>query len=146
MKYLKTYNKIVEGVGDRLSNDDPTLILINDLCLNISDIGFSVLVKGYESYSRGLINYDIIIGSSESSVVYDINNDNLEKLDNIDKTISKFNNLHLACKDLIERLVEGGLHLCEYHIDSGSKIYGFIRFVCKEDGSPVDPDYSYNVD
>jgi hypothetical protein len=46
-RYLRKYN---EGVGDDLPDNDEFLILMNDLSLSVSDIGFDVEVVGIESF------------------------------------------------------------------------------------------------
>jgi hypothetical protein len=143
MKYLKKYIKLFEGVGDKLPEDDIFLVLLKDLSLEISDIGFNVTVRGYESYTRGLITYDIIINSKEVIEVYDIDSSNINEMDKIDDTINKSSKLNDICKEIITISIEKGLYLCNYNL---SMRISFIRFTCKLDGSPVDSDYKYNND
>jgi hypothetical protein len=142
MRYLRKYN---EGVGDNLPDNDEFLILMNDLSLSISDIGFDVEVKGIESYERGLKNYSLFITSKSGPEIYDVNKDNISNLNDIDVKLKKINDLNSVCKDLIERAIGSGLHLCNYYISvKTSGVFTNIKFACKLDGSPVDPDYKYN--
>lgn len=141
MKYLKKYKKLFEGVGDKLPEDDKFLVLLNDLSLNISDIGFDVIVKGYESYESGINNYQLIIESKDNFEIYDINSGNINDLNKIDTNLEKLNELNSTCKDIIERCIENGLHLCNYYISIKSGVFAHVKFACKSDGSPVDPDY-----
>lgn len=146
MKYLSNF-KIFEDVGDRLPNDDEKLILLNDLSLDIKDLDFRVIVKGYESYTRGYNTYDLIVESNDKSAVYDINKDNISELSKIEKVLKKSEELNKECLNLISRSIDSGLYLCEYHIDIKSDgIYCFVRFTNRQDGDTVGTEYKYYDD
>lgn len=142
MKHIKNY-KVFEGMGDKL-NDDFHLELLEDLSLDIIDLGFKVKVSGYESYKKGYNMYDIFIERPDGLIVYDINKDNLSKLKDISKGLGELNKLDDECLNLITRALDNNLYLCVYEIDIDSKrVYIHIRFTNKKDGEPVDSDYKY---
>lgn len=143
MKYLSNF-KIFENVGDILPNDDEKLILLNDLSLDIKDLDFRVIVKGYESYTRGYNTYDLIIESNDKLVVFDVNKDNISELSKIEKVLKKSEKLNEECLNLISRSIDSGLYLCEYYINiKGDGIFCLMRFTNRRDGNPVGSEYKY---
>lgn len=136
MKYIKEY-KLFERAGDDIENDHH-LELLNDLSLDIKDLGFEVGVKGYESYTFGYNIYDIIIESKDNYSIYDVGIDNISELDIMYKKVDKINKLNSECLNLIKRSIDNGLYLCSYETTIKSDLFCFIRFTCKEDGSPVE--------
>lgn len=143
MKHIKNF-KLFEGMGDDINDNNFHLELLRDLSLDISDLGFEVDVRGYESYKEGYNMYDIFIERPDGLNVYDINKDNLSKLKDISKGLVELNKLNDECLNLITRAVDNNLYLCVYEIDVNFKrVYIHIRFTNKKDGESVDSDYKY---
>ena len=141
MKYIKEY-KLFERCGDNIENDQH-LELLNDLSLDIKDLGFEVGVKGYESYTEGYNMYDIIIKSKDNYSIHEVGIDNISELDIMYKKVDKINKLNSECLNLIKRSIDNGLYLCSYEITIKSDLFCFIRFTCKDDGSPVEDGFRY---
>jgi hypothetical protein len=145
MKYIKNY-KVFEGMGDNLNDNNYHLELLKDLSLDITDIGFKVDIKGYESYKEGYNMYDIFITGKDKFNVYDINKENLSNLKEMNNRLGELNKLNIECLNLITRSVENDLYLCQYEIDIDSidsTISIYIRFTIKQDGKPVNKDFKY---
>lgn len=145
MNHLIKYKKF-ESSGDAIPENDESLILLQDLSLSISDMGYDVIVKGYESYGGEgeYITYDIIIESRNKFIVYDINKDNIKDLDKITENLEKQVTLNQECLDIIQRSIKSGLYLNSYEATtSGSKTWSFIRFEKRKDGGEIIKDEEF---
>jgi hypothetical protein len=124
MKHIKKYN---EGVGDILDHDDKHLELIRNLMLEVEDLGFNVNVRGYESYSIGYINYDIIVSTEYPLFrIDDINN-----ITNMKKSINMVKKYSELMDGIINRILDNGLKFIIYEIDTESDrnlFFSFIKF------------------
>jgi hypothetical protein len=142
MKYIKNY-KVFEGMGDKLI-DNFHLELLEDLSLDIVDLGADVEVRGYESFKEGYNMYDIFIKRYDKFSVYDIDKENFSNLKGINKSLIELNKLNDECLNLINRAIDNDLYLCEYEINTTFKeVYIHIRFTIKQDGKSVDKDFKY---
>lgn len=153
MKYIKLFEDIDKSenvvydykAGKPLPNNDPHLILINDLILELTDSDFIVKVKGYYAYHEDHIVYDIIVNKTGTYEIFDIKDPNDINIDT--SGIERLNN-HM--KDILTRLLDNGLYLGSYSVNmEDTVISSFSRLFKRIDGKEVhdfiynDPDENY---
>lgn len=147
MEYIKNY-KIFEAGGDNVPDDDKTLLLLKDLTLEISDLdpNYKIDVSGFGTYGQeGHNDYHVSVESDNNFSIYDVNKYNINELDSFN--FNKIEELNKVCKELIKRTIDNGLYLCSYDIKIKSAGFYFnIRFIKREDGKPMEPNYKYAKD
>ena len=125
MKHIKDY-KVFEGMGDDIL-DHKSITLIEDLMLEIRDMGFEVTIRAYEAYVTDVAHFDIFV-QGESKL---FGADNIDELEKIQKNMKLLNEFSEAMIDIIKRISENGLELDHFLIDTigdGGKFYSFTKF------------------
>jgi hypothetical protein len=148
MKYIKLFEDITSfedepvktgKMGDNLPNTDKHLVLINDLILELKDVGFRAKVNGYYAYHADHICYDIFIEKAGSYEIYDIKDVNGINIDLGDVQL-----LNTSMKDILSRLVDNELYLGSYSINmKDGEVSSHARLFRRIDGEQVN-NFTYN--